>query len=125
MSKSEQLREGLAASQKKLADIEEKRRKETSEKQNLDNLIHTLQAQISNLKSNAKKLEKDKGVYLYLLDKKMILAYLALALQESEGMRNHYEELKEEKRLLSEKMSESQATINELGRSLAETQVCS
>ena len=70
LAKSEQLREGLAASQKKLAEIEEKRRKEISEKQNLDNLIHTLQAQISNLKSNAKKLEKDKGVYLYLLDKK-------------------------------------------------------
>ena len=42
---------------------------------------------------------------------------------EVDQMKAQYEEMEEVNRNISEKMSEAQATINELGRRLAETQI--
>ena len=96
--------------------------------QQQEDLRHEAEAKIDKLENEMKSLRiqnqnylKEKGI-LSIMNQK-VKSYSASTTSEVDQMKAQYEEIEEANRNISEKMSEAQATINELGRRLAETQI--
>lgn len=82
--------------------------------QQQEDLRHVAEAKIDKLENEMKSLRIQNQNYL---------KEKASTTSEVDQMKAQYVEIEEANRNISEKMSEAQATINELGRRLAETQI--
>ena len=132
ITKSEKLREEI----KKLKNLKNKFEKEKIEnfekEEIMKNQIENYQNEIKIIKNKYINIEQQAGNY-YTVDQwetadlstwsPLYNMYLALSKKESTEIGFECVQLRNENKKISEKMSDYQTTINDLGKSLAETQV--